>query len=187
MGLAGSDDPVASKPRLRRGLLVSVPAIAVLAVDQVTKTWAVERLSPEGSAGIELFGGLAFRLAFNKGMAFSQWQGGGPFIGLIAVVVIGVLVWFSRSISRRGHLLLIGVVIGGAAGNLVDRALRAGEGFLGGRVVDFLYVGWWPTFNVADAAIVVGGLLLAILLSVQDDQDPRAGRERESDPLIHDP
>ncbi|MCC6225626.1 MAG: signal peptidase II [Microthrixaceae bacterium] len=181
--MEGSEEASFPQRRLRRAPLVAGAALAVLAVDQVSKSWAVERLSPEGSPGIELVGGLAFRLAFNKGMAFSQWQGGGPFIALVAVGIISVLIWFSRSIHRRWHLLLVGVVIGGAAGNLVDRAFRAGEGFLGGRVVDFVYVGWWPTFNVADAAIVVGGILLAILLSVQEDQEPEGKAEPESSTL----
>lgn len=181
--MEGSEEASLPQRLPSRVPLVAAAALAVLVADQASKSWAVERLSPEGSPGIELVGGLAFRLAFNKGMAFSQWQGGGPLIALVAVAIISVLIWFSRSIHRRWHLVLIGVVIGGAAGNLVDRAFRSGEGFLGGRVVDFVYVGWWPTFNVADAAIVVGGILLAILLSVQDDVEPGDKAEPESSTL----
>jgi signal peptidase II len=54
----------------------------------------------------------------------------------------------------------IGLVFGGALGNLIDRAFREGDGFLGGGVVDFIDLQWWPVFNIADAAIVVGALLL---------------------------
>ncbi len=167
-------EPVHPQRGLRRAWLVATVGVAVLVADQLSKSWAVDRLSPENSDGIHVVGDLWFRLAFNKGMAFSRWQGGGPIIALIAVAIIGVLAWYARLIHRRPQLVLIGVVMGGAAGNLVDRIARSGEGFLGGRVVDFIYVGWWPTFNVADAAIVVGGIALAVLLSFQPETPPDA-------------
>lgn len=152
--------------------MIATVAALILIADQVTKSWAVGRLSPEGDPGIHVAGDLWFRLAFNKGMAFSRWQGGGPVIAIVAVAIIAVLAWFARSMHRRPQLLLAGVVMGGAAGNLCDRIFRAGDGFLGGKVVDFVYVGWWPTFNVADAAIVVGGIVLALLLSFESPDPP---------------
>lgn len=164
--VAEADTPTAP---LRRTRVVGAVALVVLALDQLTKSWAVERLSPEGSPGIDLFWTFKFRLAFNSGMAFSQGEGKGALIGVVVILVVGAMVWFARGLRSRGPLICVGLVIGGALGNLVDRLVRAGipgqpRGFLGGRVVDFLYVGWWPTFNIADAAVVVGGLSLAVLM-----------------------
>jgi len=178
---SGASDPAAPVVhRHRRGWLIAAVAATILVADQLSKSWAVGRLSPEGSPGIHVAGDLWFRLAFNKGMAFSRWQGGGPVIALIAVGIIAVLAWFARSIHRPSQLVLIGIVMGGAAGNLCDRLFRAGEGFLGGRVVDFLYVGWWPTFNVADAAIVVGGIALALLMGFESPDETRGATSDEA-------
>jgi signal peptidase II len=66
----------------------------------------------------------------------------------------------------------IGLVAGGALGNLIDRAFRAGDGFLGGGVVDFIDLQWWPVFNLADAAIVLGALLLFGTQWRQVDEEP---------------
>jgi signal peptidase II len=57
----------------------------------------------------------------------------------------------------------VGLVLGGALGNLIDRALRGGGGFLGGAVVDFIDFQWWPIFNVADSCVVIGAILLIIV------------------------
>jgi signal peptidase II len=67
------------------------------------------------------------------------------------------------------------MVLGGAIGNLLDRAFRPGDGFLGGGVVDFIDLQWWPVFNLADSAIVVGAITL-FLLQWQDDDKPGAER-----------
>jgi signal peptidase II len=77
------------------------------------------------------------------------------------VVIVALLV----SLRRNGSMLSavgIGLVIGGAIGNVLDRLLRAGDGFLGGAVVDFIDLQWWPVFNVADMAITVGGVILVV-------------------------
>jgi signal peptidase II len=68
----------------------------------------------------------------------------------------------------------IGLVLGGALGNLVDRAFRPGDGFLGGGVVDFIDLQWWPVFNLADSAIVVGAIVL--FFAQWSEPDPRADR-----------
>jgi len=67
----------------------------------------------------------------------------------------------------------VGLVLGGAVGNLVDRALRGGSGFLGGAVVDFIDLRWWPIFNVADSCVVVGAVLLVFVTLFRP---PEAGR-----------
>jgi signal peptidase II len=155
---------------VRRGWLILTAAVVVVALDQLSKHWAVTRLSPAGSPGIHVLGSLWFRLAFNRGMSFSLGTGMGPVVGLIALAIIGVLFWLSRSIQSRVQLVLVGIVMGGAAGNLCDRLFRSGSGFLGGHVVDFVYLRWWPTFNVADSAIVVGGIALTVLLTFWPDE-----------------
>ena len=68
----------------------------------------------------------------------------------------------------------LGLVVGGAFGNLIDRASREGDGFLGGGVVDFVDLQWWPVFNVADSAIVVGALLLFAVQWREADQPDEA-------------
>ena len=72
--------------------------------------------------------------------------------------------WIVRNVERRWVVFGLGLIQGGAVGNVIDRIVRDGDGFLGGAVIDFLEVGdWWPVFNLADAAIVVGGVLVAVL------------------------
>lgn len=145
-------------PRRRAGLVVAIAA-AIIAVDQVTKTWAVNTLT---TRDIDLFWTLRFRLAHNRGAAFSFISSGGGLIAIAAVVVVVVLIAIGRSLDTRLGVLSLGLVLGGALGNLVDRAFREGSGFLGGAVIDFIDVQWWPIFNVADAAISIGGVLLVV-------------------------
>ena len=163
------DEATPSRVGLRKPFLIAAVAVVVVLVDQLSKSWAVSRLSPEGSPGIHLVWTFRFRLAFNSGMAFSRGQGKGALIGGLVIAVVIALAWFARSVNDRPSLICIGLIMGGALGNLVDRLFRAGVGFLGGRVVDFAYVGWWPTFNVADACVVVGGIGLALLLMRKPD------------------
>jgi signal peptidase II len=151
------------RPRLRKGWLVGVMAVVVLAADQLTKTWALSRLS--NFRTVHLIWTIDFQLAFNQGMAFSRGQGLGKLIAVFVVLIIIALGWFARSVDSRWQLLCIGAVMGGAAGNLSDRIFRSGTGFLGGHVVDFINPHWWPVFNVSDSAVVVGGIALALLLS----------------------
>lgn len=145
--------------------LIAVAA-AVLVVDQVTKAWAT---------GLDLCSSLVerptvgFCLAHNEGMAFSFGWGSGPIIAGIAVAIVGALLVSARKVPM-GSRLLMGAIAGGAIGNVLDRAFRApapgstNSGFMSGAVVDFLYSSFWATFNIADSAIVVGGLLLAVAL-----------------------
>jgi signal peptidase II len=171
---AGSDAPGDASPaqagRARWSLLAGVGA-AVLAVDQLTKWWAVEAL--DGGRAIHLVGSLHLRLAINYGSAFSLAQGRGALISLLALVIVAVLVRSGRYATRPSSAVAIGLVVGGALGNLVDRAFREGDGFLGGGVVDFIDLEWWPVFNVADSAIVVGAILL-FLVEARDDRTARA-------------
>ena len=172
MGSVASDSVAPGRVSVRRPWFIAGVAATVFVIDQVTKTWAVKRLAPEGSPGIHVIGSLDLQLAFNRGMAFSRGQSAGPIIAGVVVVIVGAMIWFARTVHDRPSLILIGMVIGGALGNLADRIFREGDGFLGGRVVDWIAVHWWPTFNVADSAVVVGGILLALVLMRQPDPDP---------------
>ncbi len=172
---------------MNRTLPVIGTASAVVLIDQLSKHWAVNRLSPAGSdEHVNVLFGVQFRLAFNQGMAFSKFNNSGALIGLIALAIIGGLIWFSRSVKGAPALCVVGMVIGGAAGNLLDRLLRvpysAAPGFMKGAVVDFIYTSWWPTFNVADSAVVVGGILLAIVAWRQPDPDSPTP-EKSSSPV----
>ncbi len=145
----------------RRDQLLPSLAIGglIVAADQLTKHWAVNRLS--GGRTIDLVWTLRFNLTFNSGMAFSQGRGLGPVIGVLAlVVVVGLLITLRRSGSRLSTVA-VGLVIGGALGNVIDRLLR-GDAWLRGAVVDFIDFQWFPIFNVADIAVNVGGALLVL-------------------------
>jgi signal peptidase II len=134
-------------------------ALVVVLLDQLTKRWALNALS--GDRVIEVIWTLQFNLAFNSGMAFSRGQGLGPYIAVIATVVIVWLLVSLRSGGTRLGAFGMGCLIGGAAGNLLDRMFR-GEAWLRGSVVDFIDFQWFPIFNVADIAVNVGAVALIL-------------------------
>lgn len=148
---------MASAEAHHRGPFVAVAALVVL-LDQLTKQWALSALA---DAPIDLVGSLRLKLVFNDSAAFSIGGGNTTVIALIGVVVAAVIVRLGLRAERRSWAVGLGIVLGGALGNLADRAFRAGDGFLGGRVVDMVDVQWWPVFNLADVALWVGiGVLL---------------------------
>lgn len=132
---------------------------AILGLDQLTKWWASGALEDRN---IDLFWTLRLHLVFNTGAAFSRGEGLGPLLSLLVLVVLVLLVRQGASTEDQVARVAVGAIVGGAIGNLADRAFRAGEGFLGGAVVDFVDLQWWPVFNLADATIVVAGGLLAL-------------------------
>ena len=94
-------------------------------------------------------------------MAFSQATGAGPIIGALAFVVIIVIVLWLRRNAKGLAGVAAGLIVGGATGNLIDRLLR-GDAWLRGAVVDFIDLQWWPIFNIADAAISTGAVLMIV-------------------------
>ena len=134
----------------------------MLVLDIATKVLVVAEL--EGRRTVELLGGqLLIRVSRNPGAAFSFAEGATVLFTAVAIAVVVVIVRVSRRLYSRGWAVALGLLLGGATGNLVDRLLRTpGPGR--GAVVDFIDFQVWPSFNVADSAIVVGGLL-AVLLS----------------------
>ncbi len=144
---------------LKTSRLAIIIAIAVIALDQLTKAWAVRALD-DGAIGI-IDGFVQLRLTFNPGAAFSSFQGVGPLLGFVAVGVVGWIVMLLRQKPDTVEALGLALVLGGAIGNLIDRFTR-GAGVLDGAVVDFIDFSFFPTFNVADSAITVGAALLVL-------------------------
>jgi signal peptidase II len=170
------DDPIvgseressAPEGRSRSSIALSLGiAAVVLLVDQITKDWALGALADGRSRHV--FWTLHWNLTFNSGMAFSRAQGIGPYIGALALVVVVGFVLSLRRSKGVGSSVAVGLVIGGAAGNLADRLFRE-DGWLRGRVVDFIDFEWWPIFNVADIGVTVGGVL--ILLAAMFESKP---------------
>lgn len=161
---------------LRRWGTVGVAAAVVLVLDQITKAWAIDRLKDQPP--IDVVWTLRLTYAQNTGMAFSKGSGAGRLIAVVVVAIVVALLLLARRLTSRWGLVLVGVVVGGAFGNLVDRLFRADGGFLTGAVVDWIDLQWWPVFNVADAAVVVGGLSIALMLVLEPDpgrRDPDVG------------
>jgi signal peptidase II len=159
----------------RRRLLAGAIVVGVVAVDQLTKTWAVAALD-DGPASI-IGDDVELRLSRNTGGAFSLFQGFTPLLAIVAIVLTVLLV---RALHRSDDpwiVVALALVLGGAIGNLVDRAVRA-PGFLRGAVVDFVSVGSFPTFNVADAAITVGAVLLVLRVVFGERSEDRRAEPR---------
>jgi len=151
-----------------RGTVITVAVAAlVVLLDQLTKTWAVNAL--DDGHDVDVIWTLRFHLTFNGGMAFSQGRGLGPVIGIVAIIVVVILLVSLRRTGSTVAAVAVGLVVGGAAGNILDRLFRSGDGFLKGEVVDFIDPQWWPVFNVADAAVVIGGILLLVSTALASD------------------
>jgi len=152
----GGDGTPAQPSRLTLSLAV---AAIVLVLDQWSKRWALNALD-DGRAHHVIWT-VDWNLTFNSGMAFSRAQGIGPYIGAVALIVIVVML---LSLRRSGGLvsaIAVGLVVGGAVGNIADRLFR-GPGWLKGSVIDFIDLRVWPIFNVADMGVTIGGVLLVL-------------------------
>ncbi len=134
-------------------------AAVVVALDQLSKWWATSTLADGPIVVID--GWFQFRLTFNSGASFSLFSGGGQIIALVAIGVVIMIFYVLGDASRRLEALALGLVLGGALGNLADRIFR-GSGLLDGSVVDFIDFRSFPTFNVADMAINIGVFLLFV-------------------------
>jgi signal peptidase II len=157
--------PPARNRRPRARLLLGLAA-AVLALDIGTKLIVVATLSDREPLRL-LGGALYLTEARNTGAAFSFAEGATVVFTLIAVAVVVVIVRSARRLFSTGWAVALALVLGGAVGNLLDRVFRD-PGFLRGGVVDWIsvfdpYGRVWPIFNVADSAIVCGGVLGAVL------------------------
>ena len=136
-------------------------AVIGYALDQSTKAWAVSALTPGEPK--ELVGSLLrLRLTFNPGAAFSIATNATWVLTIIATAVIAFTIFSARKLRSRVWALGLGLLIGGALGNLTDRFLRE-PSFAKGHVVDFLELPHWPIFNVADICVVSAACLIALL------------------------
>ena len=148
----------ASSPRRIR--LFATVAAVVYAIDVASKMVVVRDLS--GHEPISMLGGLlTLRLTRNPGAAFSTATG---YTVLLTLVAIGVVICVTRLAARLGSTVwavALGLLLGGALGNLTDRIFRS-PGPLRGHVVDFLELPHWPIFNLADSAIVLGAALITL-------------------------
>jgi signal peptidase II len=144
---------VSARATILRTVLV---AVAVVIADQATK--AIVRASLDPFERVKVIPGVHLEHAQNSGVAFSVFSGGGPVVVIVAVVALGALLaFFVTHLHRRLVWLPTGLLLGGAAGNLIDR-IRLGS------VTDFIQLPHWPAFNLADACITVGVLVLVWVL-----------------------
>lgn len=157
-----ADEAIASDTTATPGRLGLVAAVAavVLVIDQITKVWAASALLERD---IDLFWTARFNLTRNFGSAFGLGAGLGRWLALIIFVVVVAMLTYARTITDRRMLALFGAIAGGAIGNLIDRLVRAEDGFMTGGVIDFIDFQWWPIFNVADIAVVCGAAGLMLL------------------------
>jgi signal peptidase II len=150
------DGPVA-------GVARAIAAVgAIVALDQATKQVAVAAIQRGYSKNV--FFGLDLTNTRNTGVAFGALQGGGLVVTLLIAVSLGVLVvYFALHAGTPWLWLPVGMLIGGALGNLADRARE-------GAVIDFIDPIAWPAFNLADASIVLGVLALLYVLEGEREQ-----------------
>jgi signal peptidase II len=171
----------------RRWPLVGAVAAVMLVADQLTKWWVLTVLG-DGRT-IPVVWTLQLALHRNTGAAFSMARDSDwvRFLPLLVLVAVAVIVWRGGVTLTRPGAVAVGLVVGGALGNVVDRALRTdGGGLLSGAVVDFIDVQWWPVFNVADSGVVVGGILFALLAVVARPDEPDADADADAEGAPHD-
>jgi signal peptidase II len=163
----------------RRALrAVALVAVGVIFVDQVTKAIVTESISR--GEKVDVIGPLKFTLTFNDGIAFGLAGGGGILVialSMVALVALGAFI--ASAPDRPGTWLAGGMILGGALGNLLDRVRL-------GHVTDFVLLPSWPAFNVADASITVGVVLLAWTVIRHDDSvSKQRGRNQGSQDPVH--
>ncbi|HEV7525581.1 MAG TPA: signal peptidase II [Acidimicrobiia bacterium] len=146
-------------PSRTRTAWVVAALVSIVAVDQLTKVFAVAALSDGPNRVVGDF--VEFELTRNSGSAFSGFQGYTPVLAVFAIVIAVFVARAVRQATDRWALVGLVLVLGGALGNLADRLVRS-PGFLRGHVVDFVAVGSFPVFNVADSCITVGAILLIV-------------------------
>ncbi len=160
----------------RRWAIPFIVGVVVLSIDQISKIWIVRTLGPEPLRNAWPLLGDWLRLVFsqNTGVAFSLFQGmSGLFIVTSALIAAGAIYVYWTQLPNHNAFIQVslGLIEGGAIGNVIDR-IRLGY------VVDFIQVGWWPVFNLADSAITCGVAILAVYLllageqSLSPDQSP---------------
>jgi signal peptidase II len=169
-------------PRPRRTRLLAATAVTLLLADLVTKILAVGLLT---GRSVRTLGGLVYLTeARNSGAAFSFAEGATVLFTAVATVVITVIVRTAPRLRSAPWAVCLGLILGGAGGNLVDRLFRS-PGPLRGAVIDWIslldpYGNVWPIFNLADSGIVCGGVLAVLLAMLGYEVDGSRHREARS-------
>ena len=163
-----------SRPVSRAWALAGGVCALVLAADQATKA-AIEAHIVIGEY-VEVLGPLELTLSHNTGVAFGLAGGAGVKLLLVTALALGVIGYlFARNPLRPGMWVAVGLLAGGALGNLVDRLRHD-------AVTDFIAVGSWPPFNLADVSITLGVVLLVFLYMRDAEREERAKREEGTAP-----
>lgn len=174
---------VQSPARSRRIALFVAVAVVALALDVVSKVLVVANL-PELHRPVRILGGAIYLdQTRNSGAAFSLGTGFTVILSVIALAVVAVIVRTAGRMRSTGWAVALGLVLGGALGNLTDRIFRS-PGVFRGHVVDWISLfgpdgQHWPIFNLADSAIVCGAILAGLLAVFGIDLDGRPARHRE--------
>jgi signal peptidase II len=159
--------PVQTPPRApRRIALFGVVGLLVVLIDLVSKVLVVANLQPTQETRL-LGGAIYLDIARNSGAAFSLGTGFTAILSVVAIAVVVVIVRTASRLQSRAWAVALGLILGGAVGNLIDRIFRA-PGVFRGHVVDWIslfgpYGEHWPIFNLADSGIVCGAVLAAAL------------------------
>lgn len=163
-GAAVTAEPTVRPAAPRRTGWVLLTAVVILVADVTSKVIVVAELSDRRPV-IVISHVLTLTLTRNAGAAFSIGGGATVLFTAVAVGVVVVIVRKARSLASKGWALALGLLLGGALGNLTDRVFRSPAPFRG-HVVDWLQLPHWPVFNLADSAIVVGGVV-AVLVALR--------------------
>jgi signal peptidase II len=164
-----SENPIepAAKSSHRMFVITVVIALAIVAVDQLTKWWAIENLS-DGQVIPVLGDWLRFVLVYNPGAAFGLGTGFTWILAVVAVIAAVVVAWYAWKVKSLAWAIVLGMILGGAITHAGDRLFRE-PGFAQGHVVDFIGYFDWFVGNVADIMIVVGAILAVLLVLFKVD------------------
>lgn len=146
--------------RLPKWPAVAAVFASVLLFDQLSKQWALSRLSRGRT--IELLPTLELDLTYNSGFSFGAGASYGPLVGVAVIALCGFIAWRIWRENLAVRAVIMAAILAGAIGNLLDRLLRADDGPLSGSVVDFIDVTWYAVFNVADMFVVCGCVVLVL-------------------------
>ena len=181
LGAQGGRDVEGRRARRLSVTVLWTMAVVIVVVDQLSKQWALFALS-DGQHTALLGRALGLVLVRNPGAAFSFATGQTWIFALIASLVVVIIVRVSRNLASRSWAVALGLVLGGAVGNLIDRLLRE-PGFLRGHVIDFIDYGGYFVGNVADIAIVLAAAGIIVLsLGGWEIDGTRAGSRSTPEP-----
>ncbi len=162
------------KDKFKVPYLTLVLMVTVVVIDQLSKNWALKALkvSPKHFIGF-----ISFRLEFNSGAAFGIGTGSTLIVVLLSSIIAIALLVVAFGTRNRVYQVSLGLIVGGAIGNLADRAFRFDHKY----VVDFIYTSFWPTFNLADSSITIGVVTAIIYSLFKKESRPDLGKTPQED------